>query len=293
LINTKNTIGMKLIADSGSTKTDWVLIDKDNAIIKTFSTKGLNPNILTDEKIVKELKEEIQLTALCESHLELFFYGAGCSGSNNLHRMQNMLHSFFTNATIAVKSDMEAAVYATCGDKPAIVAILGTGSNACLFTSDEITGADYSLGYILGDEGSGNYFGKILLRDYFYGELPRDLTVKFMEKFEITRADVIQRVYKESFPNEFIASFLPFYTENIKHIYFENIISNGLKIFLRIYIQRFKEHSTLPIHFVGSVAFYFNDKLNELCSKNNLKIGKIIKSPITQLAEYHINKNKK
>jgi len=282
---------MILIADSGSTKTDWVVIDKDNAIIKTFSTKGLNPNILTDEQIVKELKEEIQLAALCESQLELFFYGAGCSGSINLHRMQNMLHSFFTKATIEVKSDMEAAVYATSGDYPAIVAILGTGSNACLFTGDEITGADFSMGYILGDEGSGNYFGKILLRDYFYAELPKDLAVKFMEKFEITRADVIQRVYIEPFPNEFIASFLPFFAENIKHIYCENIIANGLEKFLRIYIKRFKEHSTFPIHFVGSVAFYFNDKLKEICSKNNLKIGKIIKSPITHLAEYHINKN--
>ncbi len=287
-----NNIGIKLIADSGSTKTDWVLVDENNTIVTTFSTKGLNPNILTNQQIVDELKNEIQFTALQELHLKLFFYGAGCSGADNLHRMQNTLRSFFFNAVVEVRSDIEAAVFATCDDQPAIVAILGTGSNSCLFTGREIIGSDFSLGYILGDEGSGNYFGKKLLRDYFYRELPNDLAVKFIEKYEITREDVIQKVYKEPFPNEYIASFLPFYFDNIQHSYCENTVKEGFEIFLTIYIKRFKEHSKLPVHFVGSVGHYFENQLNEMCAKHNLRVGKILRSPITDLTEYHINKNK-
>lgn len=287
-----NNIGIKLIADSGSTKTDWVIVDENNTLVTTFSTKGLNPNILTDEQIAVELKNEIQFTPIRGLQLKLFFYGAGCSGAVNLHRMQNILRSFFLNAHVEVRSDIEAAVFATCDDHPAIVAILGTGSNSCLFTGREIIGTDFSLGYILGDEGSGNYFGKKLLRDYFYKELPDDLAVKFIEKYEITREEVIQKVYKEPFPNEFIASFLPFYSDNIDHSYCENTINTGFEIFSNIYIKRFREHSKLPVHFVGSVGHYFENQLIKMCAKHNLQIGKVLRSPITDLTEYHINKIK-
>ncbi len=282
---------MMLIADSGSTKADWVLIKEGNNIVTTFSTKGLNPNILSDEQIVFELNKEIQLKELHEADINLFFYGAGCSGVNNLKRMQNVLGSFFKFGLIEVRSDMEAAVYATCNDQPAIVAILGTGSNSCLFSEGVIKATEFSLGYILGDEGSGNYFGKILLRDYFYNNLPKDLTLKFIEKFNVTREDVLKRVYKEPFPNEYIASFLPFYAENIEHEYCKNIISNGLTLFLKIYIRRFEEHTNLPVHFVGSVGYYFDSHLKEACSKLNIEVKKVIKKPITQLAQYHIIKN--
>ena len=292
MVDTTHNIVMKLIEDSGSTKTDWILIDGSNNIVTTFSTKGLNPNIVSDEQIVFELNNEIQLKEYSGSPLKLFFYGAGCSGANNLHRMQKALQSFFINALIEVRSDIEAAVYATCDDQPAIVAILGTGSNSCLFTGEEIKGNDFSLGYILGDEGSGNYFGKKLLRDYFYGDLPSDLQIKFLEQFEISRDELIQRVYKEPLPNEFIASFLPFFSENIEHTYCDNTISLGVEEFLRIYIKRFKEHSKLPIHFVGSAAYYFDHQLYEMCAKHNLRVGKILKSPISELAEYHIKKYK-
>ena len=288
---TNGNIGMMLIADSGSTKTDWMLLDHEQDIVKTFSTKGLNPNILSDKQIAAELISEIQFDDVRDENVNIYFYGAGCSGRINTDRIKGILQSQFSKSVINVHSDIEAAVFATCNNKPAIVAILGTGSNSCFFSEDEISGLEYSLGYILGDEGSGSYFGKKLLRDHFYGKLPVELQEKFNANFELSRDEVIERIYRQTFPNEFIASFLPFYQENINHPWCKKIIDDGLEEFLRIYIQRFNNFEKVPVHFIGSVAYFFEDQLKEQCGKLQINPGKIIRSPIPGLAEYHIQMN--
>lgn len=275
---------MKLIADSGSTKTDWVLTGAEPEF---FTSPGLNPNILADNVIVTELQKLTALTENKSAINEIYFYGAGCASPENCTRLTAIFHEMFPDAIIEIKSDIAGAAYAANIGKPGIVGILGTGSNSCFFDGEQIFGGDFSLGYILGDEGSGSYFGKRLLRDYFYRLLPEELYEAFKDKYHIVRTDVIEKVYRNTTPNEFIASFLPFYKENITHPYCTYFINFGLEEFIKIYIWRFSNFKSVDVHFVGSVAFHFEEQLRAVCAKLQINPGRIIASPIQGLLQYH------
>ncbi len=276
-----------LIADSGSTKTDWLFINKLSQASTPFKTKGLNPNILSDEGILQELLASADIVELKNEHIEIYFYGSGCGSIINKERVKNNLQSIFTNAIIQVESDLVGAVNATCGNQAGIVAILGTGSNSCFFDGENIFGDQLSLGYILGDEGSGSYFGKILLRDFLYALMPEDLMYQFNIEYAVSRDEVINRVYKQPYPNEYIASFLPFLNKHKEHPYCKSIITSGFEDFLKIYILRFPKAKNLQIHFVGSVAMVFENELKQICDRLKLAVGAILRSPIEALAEYH------
>ncbi len=278
---------MLLIADSGSTKTDWVFTNAAGDEPVFFKTKGLNPNVL-DDVTLSEILNDIFLFIVDGGAVEeVFFYGAGCGSDANKLRLSELLSAIFPNAIIHVFADIDGAVNAVKGDEPAIVAILGTGSNSCFTDGENIYANDFSLGYILGDEGSGVYFGKRLLRDYFYKILPQELEKSFTETYGLTRDELIEKVYRTPAPNEFIASFLPFYHQHLEHPYCQYFIDFGLTEFLKIYILRFRDFKQLNVHFVGSVAQHFEGQLRTACEKLEIKVGKIIATPIVGLLEYH------
>ena len=284
---------MILIADSGSTKTDWIVLNDQPEIEHQFTTKGLNPNVISFDAIFNLLITSPEIEKLIPQVNKLFFYGSGCGSEKNSKSMHATLKSVFTKSIIEVKSDLYAAAYATSGIKGGIVCILGTGSNSCFYNGRELSGGNFSLGYLLGDEGSGFYFGKRLLRDYFYGILPNELKEKFAEAYPISREDLIRKVYQESYPNQFIASFVPFLKENINHPYCNYLINFGFDEFIKIFITTIPNYKLWPVHFVGSVADAFHEQLIASCKANDLVEGNIIASPALSLANYHIMMEKR
>jgi glucosamine kinase len=278
---------MILIADSGSTKTDWVFLSKENNKTTFFTSSGLNPNLLSDDAIRSELFHITEIETISASVNALYFYGAGLGNNQNVIRMTAIFEKILPQASLYFASDIEGAVKSAAHDGACITAILGTGSNSCLWTGNEIVGDTFSLGYILGDEGSGSYFGKRLLRDYFYGLLPQDLAHDFKATYPLTRDELIQKVYREPAPNEFIASFLPFYKKHIDHKYCNYFMFYGLEEFIKIYIWRFKDYQQLPVHFVGSMAFHFEQELRTICKSLQVTVGTIIQAPIFGLLNYH------
>lgn len=279
---------MIVIADSGSTKTDWIISSIPTNPNQTFATKGLNPNVHNDATLLAILSGTPQLMDIADQITQLHFYGAGCGTAINQQRILLLLQQLFAKAQISVKADINGAVFSVCGSKPAIVAILGTGSNSCYTDGENVFANDFSLGFILGDEGSGSYFGKRLLRDYFYQLLPEPLTQSFKETYGLTRDELIERVYQSPAPNEFIASFLPFFAANKTHPYCKYFIEFGLMEFLKIYILRFENYKNVPVHFVGSVAHVFDEELRRCCEELSIIVGQIIKHPIEQLLQYHL-----
>lgn len=278
---------MLLIADSGSTKTDWVFTNADGQSPVYFKTKGLNPNVLNDATLSEIINDIALFVPELSSITKVFFYGAGCASTTNKLRMTNLLSNVCPTAEVAVYADIDGAVNAVKDNNPSIIAILGTGSNSCIYDGINIVANDFSLGYILGDEGSGVYFGKRLLRDYFYGLLPQELKTSFANTYGLTREELIEKVYRTPAPNEFIASFLPFFAEHIAHPYCQYFIDFGLKEFLKIYILRFRDYKQLEVHFVGSVAKHFETMLQNVCKELEINVGKIVSSPITGLLDYH------
>ncbi len=284
---------MILIADSGSTKTDWILLNEQLEISRQFSTKGLNPNVITTDAVFNLLITDPAIEKIIPDVSKLFFYGSGCGSEKNVKAMHETLRSVFKKAAVEVKSDLYGAAYAVSGNKGGIICILGTGSNSCFYNGKELSGGNFSLGYLLGDEGSGFYFGKRLLRDYFYGILPAELKEKFSAAYPFSRDELIRKVYQESYPNQFIASFVPFLKENINHPYCNYLINFGFDEFIKIFITTIPNYKLWPVHFIGSVAEAFKEQLISACNVNHLVEGNIIASPALSLANYHIMMEKK
>jgi len=266
---------MKLLADSGSTKCDWVLIN--GAEKEFFKTIGLNPNIASPSLFLKAFEDALELRENKLNVTEIEFYGAGCTGIKNQKIVQEVLLSYFINATkTKVESDLWAAVKATCDEKPAYVAILGTGSNLGFYDGINLHFPTPSLGYILGDEGSGNSIGKQLLIDYFYGKMP----LEFKEKLNWGKQ--ITELYSSKFPNAFLAEKVKETSFMHGEKYFQDLVKGKILDFLFLHKKTIQD-LTFPIHFVGSISYYFKDLLQECCRIENLKIGKVISSPIQSL----------
>lgn len=284
---------MVLIADSGSTKCDWVLLDsKTGDLVFKTRTLGLNPNVLTTQKMHKRLAESDEIAHVSEEVSQIYFYGAGCGTSKNKSRLKRFLEKYFRRASSEVHEDLMGACLSVT-NSPGIVGILGTGSNACLFDGKDLETHTPSMGYILMDEASGNYFGKRLLRDYYYKNMPLDIAQKFAKKYELTAHEVKDNLYKKDNPNAYLANFAKFiFSFKSMPAYFENILQEGLNIYLDKWIMPFPENKTLPIHFVGSIAFYSKDIIADMLKERNLILGNIQQNPIDSLTVYFQNKIK-
>lgn len=279
---------MILVADSGSSKTDWLGYHAGETV--SFSTQGINPYFLNVQDIFKILSKTPNLEEFATEVKEIYFYGSGCSSPDKHEVISNGLSLFFTNAYISVENDLIGSAYATCGDKEGLICILGTGSNVSYFDGSSTHDSNYGLGYILGDEGSGSFFGKKIVTSYLYQQMPEELRTLFAQEFDADRETVISNVYQKPLPNTYLAGFSRFMAQNITHPFILKVLTDGFQQFIDINIKDFKNHQEIECHFVGSIAFYYQDILKQVCEKNGLQVGKIMQKPIEGIYNYILKK---
>ncbi len=276
---------MILIADSGSTKTDWLLIQSGQTI-KNFETAGINPFFHDTEEIKQALNE--QFSTLPHSGIEqVHFYGAGCIKGETDHTVSNALKTLLPNSAVQIEDDMLGAARALLGKQNGIACILGTGANSCQFIEGKIVDKIPPLGYLLGDEGSGAYLGKTFLNDYFKRGIPKDLHEKIASELQLEWPKVLKAVYKEKSPNRYLASFSKFFYENKQHPYIKSLIKSGFEAFLSKNIERYNNVNEYPVCFVGSIASLYSDFLEEVFEDRGLQLGRILIKPIDGLKEFH------
>jgi N-acetylglucosamine kinase-like BadF-type ATPase len=279
---------MFLVADSGSTKADWCLVE-NGRVTGEFNTIGFNPYFQTEDVILAALHGN-ELAAVAERVNEVFFFGSGCSSVRLNSIISNSLQKFFIHSKITVEHDVLGSVLATCGDEEGISCILGTGSNSCYYDGKKVHENNYGLGYILGDEGSGSYFGKKLIAYYLYQILPSNLQEEFGKLYPLTKDGVIKTIYNNPNANVYLASFARFLSDRKEDPYVREFVKRGLAEFLDVCVSHYKGYQTLPVHFVGSIAFSFENILREAGNEKGIRIGKVIKSPIGELTNYFIAK---
>ena len=278
-------MAIKLIADSGSTKTEWCLLNGKSA--KTFYTQGLSPYFLSAEQIEYIINEELKFKLKKTEPEEIFFYGTGCSNADNVKLVKKAIQKVFTNATVSVDHDLMGAAKALCGHEKGVACILGTGSNSCYYNGKKIMKNSPGLGYVLGDEGSGAYLGRKVIQYFLYNTFDADLMDRFMAKYNTSSDEILTAVYKQPLPNRYLASYAVFLAENRGHYMIENIIEDGFNDFFFNHIYKYRESWTMPIHFTGSVAYGFKDVLKDMCSSYELQLGKVIKKPMDGLVKFH------
>ena len=278
-------MAIKLIADSGSSKTAWCLLNGKTK--KTFLTQGLSPYFLSGEQIEAIIEQELRVKMKNIEPDEVHFYGTGCSNAENVKLVKKAIQRVFINATVAVDHDLMGAARALCGNEKGIACILGTGSNSAYYNGKKIIKNSPGLGYVLGDEGSGAYLGKKVIQYFLYNTFDADLMDRFKAKFNTNSDDILTAVYKNPLPNRYLATYAAFLAENRGHYMIENIIEDGFNDFFFNHVYKYRESWTLPIHFTGSIAWGFKDVLKELCSVYQLQLGKVIRKPIDGLVKYH------
>jgi glucosamine kinase len=280
---------MILIADSGSTKTTWVLLNKNDKQIEA-NTQGFNPYFQTsriiEDALRNELSSEILLCAN-EKNLTIYYYGAGCSSVDKVKIVKHALQNVFINASISVDHDLLASARSLCGNSAGIACILGTGSNSCYYDGKEIKENIPSVGYFFGDYGSGGHIGKTLIQSYFDDKLPADLKKTFSSMHDFDREYILDNIYQKPMPNRFLASYGKITAEFIEHPFVRDLVKNCFRDFLIYQVEKYSTHKTLPINFVGSVAFNNKDLLVEVLSERGLKTGTILKSPMSGLLKFH------
>lgn len=282
---------MILIADSGSTKTDWRLIDENNKT-QQFATQGFNPYFQDSDEIATILKNELSpqlspLFSVSTENIQIFFYGAGCSASSKKEIIKAALIQLFPVAVIEVETDLLCAARALCGSNPGIAAILGTGSNTCYYDGKNIVENRASLGFILGDEGSGAHIGKTFIQAYLNQEMPQDLSDRFFERFKLNIDDILNSIYKKPLPNRFLASFSKFIYQNSKDQFVIDLVANCFEQFFDRHICKYEKHKQLKLSCVGSVAFYYSNIFRAVAVKKGVNIDTIIETPIAGLTLYH------
>ncbi len=285
---------MIFIVDSGSTKSDWLAIDSSGKqLLDKQRTKGLNPAILSPMKLESTIRKNPVLLANKNIVTHVFFYGAGCGTEKPRLALSKVLDDFFPNAKVDVKEDTYAAVYATVGNshEQAVVCIMGTGSNCCYFDGEKVIQKVQSLGYSVMDDASGNYFGRQLIRDFFFKHMPENLRVSFEEKFELNPDVIKYHLYKQPNPNAYLASFAEFMFLNKESDYIRNVIKDGIRLFAKDMIFQFKEHlDRVPVHFAGSIAFFSQEEIHEVGKEMGFKVGEFARRPIEGLVQYHVNR---
>ena len=281
---------MRLIVDSGSTKTDWICLNDEGNIVFETQTLGLNPQVLDEYIIEERIINNYDLYQNRKNISHLFFYGAGCGTIQPKKLIKKVFESIFTNTKISVKEDTYAAVYSTATKgKKSIVSIIGTGSNCTYFDGENIHQKVTSLGYVLMDDASGNYFGRQMIRDYFFEKMPFDISQKFSESFDLDPNIIKDKLYKKPNPNTYLATFAKFVVENKNNPYCSELIRKGFNLFITNQIEQFTDCNEIPLHFIGSISFYLNNELNECLKKRGMILGNVLKKPIDGLVEYHRN----
>lgn len=278
---------MILIADSGSTKCDWLLMDGDT-IVAECSSMGFNPYFHNESFIVTTLRGHEVLMKYSHEIKSVFFYGAGSSSPELKAIVFRALVRLFSFAHVYVGHDLDAAALATYSGTPHIACILGTGSNSCYFDGNSVHEEVPALAYILGDEGSGSYYGKKLIADFFYNKMPEHLANDFEETYRLNMDDIVQNVYSKPHANVYLASFMKFCSRHRNDPYIKNMIVPGIRKFLSIHVACFANYKSVPVCFVGSVAYYFENILRETSEEMGINIGCIVKKPILGLREYHL-----
>jgi N-acetylglucosamine kinase-like BadF-type ATPase len=282
---------MILIVDSGSTKSDWLAVDKNgNRLMDKIRTKGLNPAILSEKKLGKLIKKSKDLKNNAEQVTHVFFYGAGCGTTNATELLSSVLKDIFTNAHIEVNEDTLAAVYATINnpEEAAVVCILGTGSNCSYFDGKELHQRVISLGYTLMDDASGNYFGKQLIKDYYYNHMPENVRIAFGAKYNMDADFIKYNLYKQPSPNAYLANFAEFMFLHKDSEYTINLIKNGIREFAKNMIFQYKEEiKTVPVHFAGSIAFFAQKEIKEVAEEMGFTAGNFERRPIDGLVPFH------
>lgn len=276
---------IKLIADSGSTKAEWCLLDGKKK--RTFVTEGLSPYFLSGEQIQKILEEKLKAKMKNIEPDEIFFYGTGCSNPDNVKLVKKAIQKVFTKSAVAVDHDLMGAAKALCGNEKGIACILGTGSNSCYYNGKKIIKNSPGLGYVLGDEGSGAYLGKKVIQYFLYNTFDADLMDRFVAKFQVSSYDILDAVYKKPLPNRYLASYAIFLAENRGHYMVENIIEDGFNDFFFNHVYKYRESWTLPVNFIGSVAYGFRDVLKDMCNTYELQLGKVLQKPMDGLVKFH------
>ena len=280
---------MRLLVDSGSTKADWIAIDEDGKVLFTTQTLGLNPEILEGDEIIERINDRFDILQNKDKATHLFFYGAGCGTDKMKINLSRVFQEYFSNAIIAVHEDTYAAVYATTPKgEQAIVSILGTGSNCSYFDGKVLHQKVQSLGYIIMDDRSGNVFGKELIRKYYFNKMPKELAIEFEKEYNLDPDFIKSKLYKEPNPNAYLATFAKFLIQHKETEFCKKIIFKGMKSFVKNYIRQYDNCKEVPVHFVGSIAFYLKDELQIIFDKYELKLGNVLRRPIDGLIAYHI-----
>jgi N-acetylglucosamine kinase-like BadF-type ATPase len=286
---------MILIVDSGSTKCDWIAVDKDgNQLLEKMRTKGLNPAILSEKKLKKIIKKNKELKANREIVTNVYFYGAGCGTERPKALLRSVLEDVFKNAAVEVHEDTMAAVYATINHnkEAAVVCIMGTGSNCSYFDGENLHQRVNSLGYSVMDDASGNYYGRQLLRDYYFNHMPENIKIAFASKFNVENDYVKYNLYKKPNPNAYLANFAEFMFLHKDSEYTINLIKKGIKLFATTMIMQYKEElKTVPVHFAGSIAYFSQNEIKEIANEMGFTVGNFERRPIEGLVLFHTNSN--
>ena len=282
---------MILIVDSGSTKCDWIAVDKNgDQLLEKIRTKGLNPAILKEKKLRKIIRKSDALIDNKRAVTHVFFYGAGCGTDKPKAMLEGVLQDIFANAHIEVQEDTLAAVRATINtpDEAAVVCIMGTGSNCSYFDGKKLEQRVKSLGYTLMDDASGNYYGKELIKDYYYGHMPEATRISFAEKYNLEADYIKYNLYKQPNPNAYLAAFAEFMFLNKDSDYIKELIKKGVRTFTKNMIMQFaSELKNVPVHFAGSIAFFAQDEIKEVAEELDFKVGNFVRRPIEGLVEFH------
>ena len=278
---------MIAIVDGGSTKCDWVILENSGKISQKTESIGFNPNIINADLIPQEIEKNPHLFLIKNQLDYIYFYGSGCGTVENALFVETQLQKVFPYAKVTVKEDLTAAAYAAYNGKPAIVCILGTGSNSCYFDGESIRRDLPSLGFLIGDEGSGSALGKHLVRRFFMKKLPQDLHQEFVETYHLTIEDAIKNMYHNPRANAYLAEFNKFVVQRKQHPYFQNMVFDEMKNFFEYQVLPYEEAREAEINFIGSIAYYYEDVLRAAAAELNLTVGHIVQKTIESLVEYH------
>jgi N-acetylglucosamine kinase-like BadF-type ATPase len=277
---------MILIAESGATKTDWRILD-DQGGIKQAISEGLNPYQQSFESIRDKIKTEILPQVDEEDISRIYFYGAGCATEEGRNVISKALKDSFALAEIEVNTDILAAARGLCGHEEGIACILGTGSNSCFYNGREIVENVPPLGFIIADEGSGAYMGKTLIADFLRKDMPEELREKFMERYNLDRTKILDKVYNQERAGKYLAGFTKFIYDNIKESYMHKLVYESFNEFFTRNILKYDNYQNYKVHFTGGVAFYFNEILRKVASDQGVLLQKITENPIAGLTLYH------
>lgn len=280
---------MILITDGGSTKCDWILLDAAGDVVFKTQTKGVNPTVVQAEEIAHRIRCNAELSKIFHKVDRVDFYGAGCGTETPRNQLKKVLEQLFKQAKVRVQEDLAAAVYSVT-TQPGIVCILGTGSNSCYFDGNTIHTPIPALGYTVMDEASGNYFGKQLLRDYFYKQMPAPLAEQFQQHYNVNPDEIKINLYQKSNPNAYLASFAEFiFHQDISKGYAAQLIEKGINEFVDTRVVTFSEAKKVPVHFIGSIAYFSAPVIEKVLLERDLIVGTILQRPMDGLITYYKN----